>query len=142
MAKEHPFGKLFDEFDGLFGDLFSTRRSSSFAVDASSSEPEAVAKYTPVSDLRGYSSTSDDNGMTLLVNLPGIDPKAIKLTVKDDLIVVSGPTREGKTFTNRYKIAHDFDMRTVSASWQHGQLTVKVNWSPPTDGHQIIIKLK
>ena len=83
MAKEHPFGNFFDDFNGLFGDLFSTR------LTKITTEPEEVKKYVPVSDLRGYSSTSGDDGMTLLVNLPGIDPKSLKLVAKDDLLVVS-----------------------------------------------------
>jgi len=142
MAKDHPFGKMFEEFEGLLGDLFSTRLVTTPAPGSPLAEPKEVSKYTPTSDLRGYSSTSDDAGMTLLVDLPGVDPKALRLSVKDDLVVVSGPTREGKTFTNRYKIARDFDTRTVTASWQHGQLTVKVSWVRPTEGINIPIELK
>lgn len=135
MAKKNPFDGIFDGFDGIFGDLFSTPLVEKPRVDL------PTEQVTSANGVRSYSSTNDAKGMTLLVDLPGIDPKFLKLSVSDSKVYVSGKNGT-KTFTCTYTIAPDYTMSGVSASWQHGQLAVRLLRKAEAELVSILIEIK
>lgn len=127
MAKD-PFNGMFDD---LFGDFFGSRKLSKHVVPGLQNQ----------GGLRSYSSDSDDRGMYLYVDLPGIDPKTIKVEVGGSQVVVSG-ANAGKTFTNRYTLSDEFDVSTASAAWRHGRLDVRILRSGRPEFKKIPIEIK
>lgn len=103
-----------DFIGGLFDDLFGTWRTS-----------QSTQQVVPGTGLRGYRTSSDKDGMTLEVELPGVNPKEVTLEATDNQLVVQG-SRGEKTFTNRYTISDDYDVTSATASMAHGLLTVKL----------------
>lgn len=108
----------------LFDDLFSDFLPSSwFSTDKTT----IIKAGAPASGgMRSYDSDSDELGMTLHVDLPGIDPKCInaEASPSNQIVVTASSTK--KTFTNRYKLSDDFDAKTATATWSHGRLDIRV----------------
>lgn len=127
MAKD-PFDGMFSD---IFGDFFGSKKLSKHVVPGLYNQ----------GGLRSYSSDSDDRGMYLYVDLPGIDPKTVKVEVGGNLVVVSG-NNEGKTFTNRYTLSNEFDVNTAFAVWRHGRLDVRVLRSGQPELRKIPIEIK
>lgn len=119
-----------DPFSDMFGDLFASKKLT-----------ERVEQDATHSRLRSYETKSDDDGMTLYVDLPGIDPKTLKVEVGGSQIVVSG-ANAGKTFTNRYTLSDEFDVQTASAAWRHGRLDVRILRSGRPEFKKIPIEIK
>jgi HSP20 family molecular chaperone IbpA len=115
MPKQ-PEPGIFDTLmEDLFGGLIKT---------------EKTVKTTETTT-KSYSSNSDDNGMSLNIDLPGIDPKSLTLRVGEDVVVVDGKNGT-KTFTHKYTISGDFDVKTAVARWIHGRLQVRLSRKPAT----------
>lgn len=120
-----------DLLGDLFGDLFGSTWSSKTV--------ERVEENTN-SGLRSYRSASDDDGMTLTVDLPGVDPKTVRLSVGGDKVVVSGKNR-GKDFKQTYTLSAEMDVSTARATLRHGQLEIRIARSPAADMREIPIEI-
>lgn len=129
MAK----GDLFEGgmFEDLFSDFFGSKKLSKHVTPGLENR----------GGLRSYSSDSDDRGMTLHIDLPGIDPKGVSVQVGGCQVVVSGENG-GKTFTNRYTLSGEFDVQTAFAAWRHGRLDVRILRSGRPEFKKIPIEIK
>lgn len=76
-----------------------------------------------------YHSTIESSGMTLFVDLAGIDPQTVSLTVGGNQAIVTGK-RGDKRFTNRFTIMDEFDVTTATARLVHGRLEVHMDGRP------------
>ena len=109
-------------FDDWFGDLFG---SPGVFSTMSSTMNSSVKKTEHDGTLRSYKSTSDPTGMTLYVDLPGVDPNTVELTVCGSRVVVKGVNR-GRQFINTYTVSNDFSTETTVAKLSFGQLEIRL----------------
>lgn len=116
MAKD-PFEGVFGD---LFGDFFGSKKLSKHVVPG----------LTNNGGLRSYSSESDAKGMTLFVDLPGVDPTTVTLEVGGDLIVVRAK-HLGKDLFHKYTISSEFDVKSAIASLIHGRLEIRLRRCSP-----------
>jgi len=123
---------FFDFRSDTFSELFSTFNEKQAKLGSST---------TPAtSDLRSWRSKSDDTGMTLEVDLPGISPKDVTLWAVDNQLTVMG--KGERKFTNRYTIDVEYDVLTATASMKNGQLRVRLERAPAKDAKRIPIVIE
>jgi HSP20 family molecular chaperone IbpA len=138
MSKHrNPLDDLFGSFEDAFGDLFGKKALPS--VFASTETRVDVGASTPPKS--GYHSVLSSDGMTLGIDLPGISPRDVTLWVTNTQVIVKGPTpgRSG-TFTHRYTIAADFDLKTATATMANGQLIVRIGRGPSAEPRRVAIE--
>ena len=83
--------------------------------------------------------TSDDKAYTLKVEVPGVEPDDVKLSVHDGMLEISGEKKcesEDKekhvtersfgSFCRRMSLAEDADIDAIAASHKNGVLTVTI----------------
>ena len=79
-----------------------------------------------------------DEGSTITVDMPGVDPADLDLTLEDGTLTIVGKRRER---TYRYAVTLDArtDPSTVEASLTHGVLTVQTHTRPEAKPRKIAI---
>jgi HSP20 family protein len=96
----------------------------------------------------------DENGLELCLDLPGIDPKDIKLEAENNTITVEAERRyenqQGRnahrveraygTFMRTFNVPSRFDLSKIEASHQHGSLTLRIPRSEQAMRRSIEIK--
>jgi HSP20 family protein len=116
--RQDPWGvmpRLQEEINRLFG---NTREN-----DSSS----ATAAWVPPVDIHEYA-----NRFELYVDLPGIDPAEVELTLGGGVLTLSGDRREqvvtksGGTFHRRFVLPDTVDGEKVNATGKNGVLTVTI----------------
>ena len=114
LMRFDPFG----EFDRLARDLAGTRRPAFMPVDAS----------------------QEGDRFFLHIDLPGVDPDAIDLTVEKDVLTITAERswqpsddatvvmseRPQGTFTRRFLVGEGLDAEKIEAGYDHGVLTVTI----------------
>ena len=83
-------------------------------------------------------STTEPHELTVLVELPGVDPEAIEIVVEERALTITGqrmrPRVAGQVyqqmeieygpFTRALQLTEDVDVAEASATYEHGLLTV------------------
>jgi HSP20 family protein len=118
--------RLQDEINRLFGSMNESDSSS------------ATAAWVPPVDIHEYS-----NRFELYVDLPGVDPSKVDLTLEDGILTLSGQRSEEKDakgeeiqyqraerahghFHRRFVLPDTADSQGVNASGKNGVLTVTI----------------
>jgi HSP20 family molecular chaperone IbpA len=128
--------------DKLFGDVFGEAMDDLFSsVKKTTHTVVRASIWDDVASSRSYRSISDESGVTLEVDLPGVDPKDVSLWQGSNQLIVEGK-RGDKTFTHRYTLAPGFDVKTATASISNGQLKVRVLGSQSSAATQVPIEVK
>jgi HSP20 family protein len=142
LTRQDPWGvvpRLQDEINRLFG---SARES-----DSSS----ATAMWIPLVDIHEYA-----NRFELHVDLPGVDPSTVNLTLDGGILTLSGdrplPARkdgeepQGRRiergygqFHRRFVLPDTVDSEKVNAAGNHGVLTVTIPKTPKSMPRKIQI---
>jgi HSP20 family protein len=106
---------------------------------------------TPALDI-----SEDEKGMTLTVDLPGVEKEAVELHVEDNVLAISGEKKgekeeEGKGYTRKETWSGSFRRHVALPSWanaggieadlKNGVLTVKVPRKPETEPRKIEVKV-
>ena len=82
--------------------------------------------------------TDEPHALTVVAELPGVDPRSIRIAVGERLLVISGerlrPRVPGRvyqqmeieygTFQRQVRLAEDVDPETASAAFENGVLTI------------------
>ncbi len=129
MVGHNPWSlmpRLQDDINRLFGTMNHSDGSSS-----------ATATWIPAVDIREYADRFE-----LLVDIPGIDPNKVELTLVDDILTLSGErpeesqTREDLKyqriergvgrFYRRFVLPDTVDSDKVQATGKHGVLKVTI----------------
>lgn len=101
--------------------------------------------------------TDEPHELTVIVELPGVDPRSVTLAVSERILVVAGErmrTRaEGRVyqqmeieygpFERRIRLAEDVDPAAARARYEQGMLTVSLpvsDASPPRERHTIVVE--
>jgi HSP20 family protein len=142
VMRQDPWGvmpRLQDEINRLFG----TAREN----DSSS----ATAMWVPPVDIHEYA-----NRFELHVDLPGVDPSTVELTLEGGILTLSGerPPAERKNgeesqgrrierghgqFHRRFVLPDTVDSEKVNASGSHGVLTITIPKQPKATPRRIQI---
>jgi HSP20 family protein len=129
VTRQDPWGvmpRLQDEINRLFGNARENDSSS------------ATAGWIPLVDIHEYTDRFE-----LYVDLPGVDPSSVELTLDGGILTLSGerqqPTRKGSEdaqgvrverghgqFHRRFVLPDTVDSEKVNATGSHGVLTVTI----------------
>ncbi len=120
-------GRFTNEMERLFGDLMGRRTGQ---------DPVATAAWAPAVDIR---ETKDILEVT--VELPGIDPKSVEVTVDNGVLSIRGERTVEKStedtvyhrveraygaFERRFALPRSVDPDRIQASYRHGLLLLGV----------------
>lgn len=130
LVRQDPWSlmpRLQDEINRLFGSVNQSDSSS------------ATATWIPAADIHEYSDRFE-----LYLDVPGVDPDKIELTLEDDVLTLSGErtdqaasnsreepafrrTERGQgQFYRRFVLPDTVDSNKVNATGKHGVLTVTI----------------
>jgi len=119
--------RLQDEINRLFGNVFGNDSSA------------ATVTWAPAVDIHEYGDRFD-----LYVDLPGVDPASVELTLEDDVLTIAGERAESAAqrrgeepqyrrtergqgrFYRRFVLPDTADSANVKASGRNGVLTITI----------------
>lgn len=133
IVRQNPWSlmpRLQDEINRLFGSMGETESSS------------ATAAWVPPVDIFEYNDRFE-----LYVDLPGVDPGKVDLTLEDGVLTLSGERPEESTersqdiqyrrvershgrFHRRFVLPDTADSQAVNAAGKNGVLTVTISKHP------------
>ena len=126
MTRKRDFDQLQNEIQELFSDLWHVPRFSGLR-----------GGFRPAADVF---RTEDPPELTVLIELPGVDPGAVELVVGDGELFVSGervrPRSEGQVyhqveldygpFRRRIALDDDVDVTSARATYDAGVLRIAI----------------
>lgn len=86
-----------------------------------------------------YDVTSDDNSLTLTVDLPGVKKEDLQVEATGQTITVKAKRGE-EDYSTTYKISKEYDSSQVDAHLDDGVLTLKFNRAKSADVKRIVIR--
>ena len=91
-----------------------------------------------------YKTSSDDDGVTLTMNVPGYNKKLIDVSVSGDQLTIEGQSNSGDTdgFKKVFTINDTLDSAGIEASVVDGVLTVSVPYAEEVKPRKIEVKVK
>jgi hypothetical protein len=115
------FSDVMDELFAPFTKSLSTRK-----------EATATALVTKAA-LPKHTTTKTEGGMTLAIDLAGIDPKTMSLARVGNLLVMRYARGEAKCKVT-YTLSDGYDIASANAHWLLGQLCITVTGTddPPS----------
>ena len=115
---------LFNEWDDIFSNSYNG--------------------WTRVNSSSDYSTSSDDDGVTLTMNVPGYNKKLIDVSVSGDRLVIEGKAHTGSTkgFKHTFTINEGLDSDSIEATVIDGVLTVSVPYIEEVKPRKIEVKVK
>jgi len=96
---------------------------------------------TVTSQSRSYRTFSDNDGMTLEDDLPGVAAADVDVSVQGDLLTISWKKGD-KTRSHSYTIGADYELSAAKATMRDGMLTVKIPKAEHTKSKKIAIKVE
>lgn len=117
--------RFHDEFNRLYGDAYSDRDDSSVVT----------SHWVPAVDIK-----EEAERYVLLADLPGVDPKAIDITMENGVLTIKGQReteatqgngykrveRVRGTFHRRFTLPETADAEGIAAKTENGVLTVTI----------------
>ena len=87
---------------------------------------------------------SDDNGITLTMNVPGYNKKLIDVIVSGDKLSIEGKAHSGDTegFIHNFTISDNLDSDKIDATVIDGILTVSIPYAEAVKPRKIEVKVK
>ena len=91
-----------------------------------------------------YKTSSDDDGVTLTMNVPGYNKKLIDVSVSGDRLVIEGKAHTGSTkgFKHTFTINEGLDSDSIEATVVDGVLTVSVPYAEEVKPRKVEVKVK
>jgi HSP20 family protein len=146
VMRYEPWGvvsQLQNEINRVFGNLNDTDSSS------------ATSEWSPAVDVREYSDR-----FQLLLDVPGVDPKDVEITLDNGVLTVSGNRAEEKAvgsngveqaqqqrierrlgrFYRRFILPDTADAEKVNASGRNGVLEIVIPKQPKAQPRRITVK--
>ena len=87
---------------------------------------------------------TDDDGVTLTINVPGYNDKLIDVSVSGDSLTIEGKSHTGSTdgFTRSFTINDNLDADEIDATVIDGVLTVSIPYAEAVKPRKIEVKVK
>ena len=98
-------------------------------------------RYSNSSD---HNIESDDDGVTLTINVPGYNDKLIDVSVSGDKLTIEGKSHTGSTegFNHIFTINDNLDADEIDATAIDGVLTVSIPYAETVKPRKIEVKVK
>jgi len=96
------------------------------------------------SNSSNYKTDSDEDGITLTMDVPGYNKKLIDVTVSGDKLSIEGKAHSGDTdgFIHNFTISDNLDTDGIDATVIDGVLTVSVPYAEAVKPRKIEVKVK
>ena len=103
-----------------------------------------LSKPYPIRNSSDYKTDSDDDGVTLTMNVPGYNKKLIDVSVSSDTLTIEGKAHSGDTdgFNHSFTINDNLDSDGIDATVVDGVLTVSVPYAEAVKPRKIEVKVK
>ena len=103
-----------------------------------------LSKPYPIRNSSDYKTDSDDDGVTLTINVPGYNDKLIDVSVSSDTLTIEGKSHTGSTegFNHIFTINDNLDADEIDATVVDGVLTVSVPYAEAVKPRKIEVKVK
>jgi len=88
---------------------------------------------------------SDDDGLVLRVEVPGVPPESLKIETQDRNLVIKseGAGEHGaRPFTRAFRIPADHDLKRVEARHELGVLTVRIPKAEEAKPRKVEVKIQ
>ena len=87
---------------------------------------------------------TDDDGVTLTINVPGYNDKLIDVSVSGDKLTIEGKAHTGFTggFNHAFTINDNLDADSIDATVIDGVLTVSIPYAEEVKPRKIKVKVK
>ena len=91
-----------------------------------------------------YKTDTDDDGVTLTINVPGYNDKLIDVSVSGDSLTIEGKSHTGSTegFNHSFTINDNLDSDGIDATVIDGVLTVSIPYAEKVKPRKVKIKVK
>ena len=91
-----------------------------------------------------YKTDSDEDGVTLTINVPGYNDKLIDVSVSGDRLTIEGKAHTGSTegFNHAFTINDNLDANGIDATVIDGVLTVSIPYAEEVKPRKIKVKVK
>ena len=91
-----------------------------------------------------YKTDSDEDGITLTMNVPGYNKKLIDVIVSGDKLSIEGKSHSGDTdgFVHNFTISDNLDSEEIDATVIDGVLTVSIPYAESVKPRKIEVKVK
>ena len=91
-----------------------------------------------------YKTDSDDDGITLTMNVPGYNKKLIDVSVSGDKLTIEGKANSGDSsgFNHSFTINDNLDSEEIDATVIDGVLTVSIPYAEAVKPRKIEVKVK
>ena len=98
-------------------------------------------RYNNSSD---YKTDTDEDGVTLTINVPGYNDKLIDVSVSGDKLTIEGKAHTGSTegFSHAFTINDNLDTDGIDATVIDGVLTVSIPYTEEVKPRKINVKVK
>ena len=95
-------------------------------------------------NLSDYKTDTDDDGVTLTINVPGYNDKLIDVSVSGDKLTIEGKSHTGSTegFNHIFTINDNLDADEIDATAIDGVLTVSIPYAEAVKPRKIEVKVK
>ena len=96
------------------------------------------------SDSSNYKTDSDEDGLTLTMDVPGYNKKLIDVIVSGDKLSIEGKAHSGDTdgFIHNFTISDNLDSEEIDATVIDGVLTVSIPYAEAVKPRKIEVKVK
>ena len=96
------------------------------------------------SNSSNYKTDSDEDGLTLTMDVPGYNKKLIDVTVSGDKLSIEGKVHSGDTdgFIHNFTISDNLDTEGIDATVIDGVLTVSIPYAEAVKPRKIEVKVK
>tara|TARA_R100000008_G_C3540381_1_gene144435 strand:- start:113 stop:475 length:363 start_codon:yes stop_codon:yes gene_type:complete len=90
-----------------------------------------------------YKIETDDDGVTLTMNVPGYNKKLIDISVDGDILVIEGKANSGDTggFSKRFDMNYSFDVESIQATVVDGVLTLTIPYLEEVKPKKVKVKV-
>jgi HSP20 family protein len=117
---------------------------------------EATTSRQPAGWQPSAEAREDATGYSLTLDLPGVSPESVEVLAEDSVLTVkaertAAPLAEGErvlfaershgAFTRRFRLPKSADLQSVSASYAHGVLSVRVAKVAPVQPRKVTINV-
>jgi len=89
----------------------------------------------------GFTVTPDKDGVTVVADVPGVEPAAISIAVDGRALTISGERAGRGKFSRTLYLSEDLNSEAIEAECKNGVLTVRVPKLPEAKPRQIEVKV-
>ena len=103
-----------------------------------------LSKPYPSRNSSDHNIESDDDGVTLTINVPGYNDKLIDVSVSGDKLTIEGKANSGDSsgFNHSFTINDNLDADGIDATVIDGVLTVSIPYAEAVKPRKIEVKVK